>query len=304
MNNPAQSAILSKVAFDAYFGKDVRPGKTDATVFRAAYARKTGNVVIGLDPREATLYPMFPSMLLLAKKLTQTIRKILPISMVQEFNHVSMKMYHPGRNDAGTRCPEHTDITFDYDHSAPDWSKNSQMPNTPVVICSFGDDKVLEFLQYEGKGIGRRRYRGDKRKTIRKPLQFYQRHRSVVLLHPDDEAYGEFGGRRKYYWKHRSNTVDRSSGVCFTLMFRSVLPVVEVHRDTNKHVNPEPPKGPRKERMDEKWIDMESESHLKEMNKIVSHISKRMTAYVGDKKSIDCRIKKMDIWINSKLLLV
>jgi len=92
---------------------------------------------------------------------------------------------------------------------------NSQMPNTPVAIVSFGDAKVLEFMK---------RYSRHTKVVTEEVLRFFQTAGAVVMLDPQDEEYDE----KLAHWMHRSYMLDKENGVSMTLMFRVVQKVVAV----------------------------------------------------------------------------
>ena len=223
--NKPRSALMVPASFDTYFGDNIEK-HNNKSVKRFAYAQGSGVRSIGLDPEHAKVHHIFPDL----SSLRDIIKNVLVRYYGErgerdlfdcDINFVSGKGYW---NKKKTNL--HTDIEFDKWHRPR--SNNSQKPNTPVVIVSFGDPKILQFIRYEGLGSG-------------KPvdgvldLKFLQTCGKIIILDPRDEQWDE----KMRWWKHRSELADQNDGVCITLMFRVVKAEVEVQPEDARVVNTE-----------------------------------------------------------------
>ena len=148
MANSAMMALFSPSSFDIYFGDNlVLKGNK---MVRTASAQGSGVNSIGLDPCYAKVHHLFPQLSDLQKLVITAVKQFYADNnefgiFYCEFNHMSVKLYF---NDKKTGW--HVDITQD---KATGKAKpnNSQIPNTPVTVVSFGDAKVLEFMKRYSK---------------------------------------------------------------------------------------------------------------------------------------------------------
>jgi hypothetical protein len=92
---------------------------------------------------------------------------------------------------------------------------NTQIPGTPIVILTFGDDKTLRFQKF-----------GSNKKLNIPELVFQQKHGSQFLLDPRDEKTDEMGE----YWKHMSE-MNKDKSITFSFTFRSIAATIEVTED-------------------------------------------------------------------------
>lgn len=240
-NNPAKPALFAPSSFNIYFGDNIGPPvKRGRQIVRAAYATNSGASSIGLDPRHATLNYMFPALSNLRDMVRERVKKHFASSLPNincDFNHVSVKVYFKGN-----KTKEHTDIEFNRKHTEPKVG-NSQVPSTPVVMVSLGDDKYLHFSEYwgEGKGV---------KVSPQKSKKFLQQSRSMFILDPRDEELND----KCTFWKHKSDQINKHDEVTITLMFRVVQATVLVHSDNGLLVNPKVPgTGVKKKQFDKGW---------------------------------------------------
>jgi len=177
MANPAMMALFSPSSFDIYFGDNLL--LKGNKMVRTACAQ--GSVVnsIGLDPRYAKIHHLFPQLSDLQKLVITAVKQFYTDNnefgiFYCELNHVSVKLCF---NDKKTGW--HVDVTQD---KATGKAKpnNSQMPNTPVAIVSFGDAKVLEFMKRSSR---------HNKVVPEEVLRFFQTTGTVVTLDPRDEEH-------------------------------------------------------------------------------------------------------------------
>ena len=202
--NAAKPALLSKPSFNIYFGDNLdKPSISE--VVRSGYATGSGQGTIGLDPRFKTLRHIFPKLSRLRDLMRLQVQRHyeeMGMNVNCEFNHVSVKIYFDGKTTEA-----HTDISFDDKHRPT--PNNSQLPGTPVVIATIGDNKLLQFHEY---------FRTDSGNVVKgtRKLTFLQKSGSIILLdHRDEEL-----NNHRMFWKHSSKLVDEKTGCCISLMFR------------------------------------------------------------------------------------
>lgn len=238
LNNPGKSALLANVAFDIYFGDDLKD-LGDGKILRSAYGTGSGQSTIGLDPRQKRIHALFPQLSDLRQSIIQRVKnhyldKNCDLAKNCQFNHVSCKLYFHKKI---TR--PHTDIQFDKGHHQPT-SNNSQQPMTPVVIVTFGDSKILQFQKYCA---------GGEASVPEVTVPFVQNSGCLFLLDPRDE----YMDAKMEYWKHCSSLLNLNQDVSMSLMFRVVQATVEVHKD-GKLVDPVVwGTGAKERQLDEGW---------------------------------------------------
>jgi len=212
MANPAMMALFSPSSFDIYFGDNLL--LKGNKMVRTAYAQGSGVNSIGLDPRYAKVHHLFPQLSDLRKLVIAAVKQFYADNnefglFFCEFNHVSVKLYFNNKKTGW-----HVDVTQDK-ATRKAKTNNSQMPNTPVAIVTFGDAKVLEFMK---------RYSKNSKVVPEEVLRFFQTTGTVVILDPRDEEYDQ----KLAHWMHRSYLLDKEDGVSIALMFRVVQKWVTV----------------------------------------------------------------------------
>ena len=206
LNNPANMALFSPSSFDIYFGENLV--KKNKDVMRTAYAQGSGVNSIGLDPRYAKVHHLFPDLSALRDMVVDAVKQFYADRnefgiFYCQFNHVSVKLYFCNK-----KTGFHTDVTHDRITGVAK-ANNSQQPKTPVAIVSFGDVKMLEFMKHYSDG----------RKVLPPELlQFLQTTGKMIILDPRDEEFDS----KMTHWMHRSQMIDKKTGVSMTLMFRVV----------------------------------------------------------------------------------
>lgn len=221
----AAPAFLVPSSLNIYYGRNIRVSKHKHYVVRTAYALGTGTTSIGIYPKQWRLLHMFPDMERLANIVRDEVKKIYP-DLDCNFNQCSIKIYFDGKvtND-------HTDITFDDNHHGPDSNIiNSQKPNTPVAICTIGDQKIYRLRRYTGRGKGTP-------KDIHKDINMLQKNHSLLAAHPADEELNTWSDSYNFWLKHSSRLVD-STGTAMSIIFRVTQVKALVDTRTNRLINP------------------------------------------------------------------
>lgn len=229
LNNPAQSAMMANASLNIYFGVDLEH-QPDNVIRRTAYGVGSGTSSIGLNPKTMCVYRVFNKLNRLMDLATRWVHQdpVRKQAMSgRSFNFCSVKVYYTTVDEKGKNHVKdtnwHSDVTFD--QNGKPHENNSQVPGSPVAICTFGDDKLLEFRRHETKEI------------FEKESYIYlgQTNGSFFVLDGRDE---KPSGRVR--WWHRSRMANRTDAeaVCFSFMFRLVQKDVRVHKVTNTLVDP------------------------------------------------------------------
>jgi hypothetical protein len=227
VNNEARSAKLAPAAFNFYYGINTENTEDPTTVNRAAYGLGSGATSIGLDPRTMRLNPFNTELM----NLRDRIHKILikdptwkAAMKGKSLNSCSAKMYYWIVNEAGKDVRKdvkyHVDVTRN-SNGVPD-KNNSQVPDTPVVIVTFGDEKRFNM----------RRHYSASEVVHNSKVEFRQKSATVIVLDGRDEQV-----RNGIHWRHTSRAGDNKDDVTFSFMFRVVQMQQEVRLDDATLVN-------------------------------------------------------------------
>jgi hypothetical protein len=229
VNNEARSAKLAPAAFNVYFGANTSETDNPNTVKRAAYAFGSGATSIGLDPRTMRLNPLFPDLIELAKKATEIVnrdplwRKAMGGKV---YNACSVKIYYWTRRDNAQRTLVHKTVDWHVDvtrdKAGTPQKNNSQVPNTPVAILTYGNEKRFKM----------RKHRSPNSFLKSTAVEFRQKSGYMMVLDGGDEQI--VNGQ---HWRHMSQAGDDQSGITFSFLFRVVRMEVEVNLDDNTLVS-------------------------------------------------------------------
>lgn len=264
--NKARPALFAPSAFNIYFGENA--GYEKNRLVRYQYGSCTGNCSIGLDPRHLTIFPLFPELNDLRNLVRDRCKRHFAErpDVCCDFNQVSIKLYYHGKV-----LKLHTDLDFDELHLDVIDKNNSQLPMSTVALCTLGDDKVLQFVAFEGGGTG---------KPVKgtKPVAFTQKNFSCIVLDPSDEYLDCLGK----FWKHESFLVDKKQGVCMTLAFRVVKTSAAVYAKNNKLVDKTVPgTGKKRKQFDDGWelIRENHDEYNKKKTETLLHIRNVLGKY-------------------------
>lgn len=219
VNNGAGAAKLAPAAFNFYYGANMGKTGDPKTVRRAAYGFGSGATSIGLDPRTMRLNPFFTELL----DLTQRMEKLLRMDPQWKkalgkntLNSCAAKAYYWTKNEAGKNVRKAVNYHVDVNRNAagiPD-SNNSQVPDTPVVMVSFGDEKIFRM----------RRHTSSTTTIPDSEVEFRQTSGTILVLDGRDEQVRDDGT----HWRHMSKAGDNPDDVTFSFMFRAVQMEKEV----------------------------------------------------------------------------
>ena len=218
MNNPPMQQILSKFSPNLYYGGDYKIGQSVDSrqiVHRMAYATGSGSRSICLEPDKFQVKKFVDEHSSLISIITSIHtryckQKSIHIPTNFKINAISIKTY---RLNQVTRL--HRDVL--YDSQGKPLKNNSQVPETPSIFLSIGDDKELLFELDD--------------KSHRK--LFTQKNILVFVLDPRDEMLNDSGR----YWKH-SASLKENDGSAISFVFRMVKNHVHVYTDNDCLVNP------------------------------------------------------------------
>jgi hypothetical protein len=229
VNNVPRSAKLAPAAFNVYFGANTSKTNNPNTVKRAAYAFGSGATSIGLDPRTMRLNPLFPDLIKLAKKATEIVnrdphrRKAMGGKV---YNACSVKIYYWTRRDNKDKTlvqktvDWHVDVTRD--KAGNPRANNSQVPETPVAILTYGTEKRFKM----------RKHRSPTSFLKSTAVEFRQKSGYMMVLDARDEKI--VGGQ---HWRHMSEAGDDKDGITFSFLFRVVQMEAEVYLHDNTLVD-------------------------------------------------------------------
>ena len=233
---PVNPAWTSKPSFNVYLGQDL--DDQGQTVLRTAYAVGSGASSIGLDPKALKIYSIqkHREVQVLLDHANRFLKDEYkgPNMENKFFNFVSVKIYLTFRDKNGKLVRKttewHVDVT--HNHSTREaMPNNSQEPNTPVLIWTFGDDKELVY---------RRGYSSKKAHRKSKELYFLQNCGSMFLMEGLDEVPSDDGT----CWYHMSRPLNTGNekmekeGITWSFQFRRVAASVLVNKSDNKLANP------------------------------------------------------------------
>jgi len=198
----ARSAKMAYPSVNVYFGRNCGE-PTDGVVERFAYATGTGTSTIGLDPHTIRFNPFLD--------VFDQILDRLPGVSSSDYNAVSGKIYYPLKNGVTTTRIKDTKLHVDVIYKSKDVpaADNSQVPGTPVLILTFGGEKLLYFCH------GRSTQNTEKQTEF----SFLQNDSHGFYLDGADENPNDEGMR----WFHRSTMhPDNRKGMVISFMFRQV----------------------------------------------------------------------------------
>jgi hypothetical protein len=212
-----------------YFGRD-KGRKREGTVHRFAYATGSGTNTIGINPTELRIYPWCVELDELWKAVLLSLPKWMK---AVPWNAVSCKFYDcyqeswkngpAASNKKHVHCGLHRDVQWKIDGRVADDS--SQIPGTPVLICSFGGKKMLWFKK---KIRGLLPADGG---TVEDFTKFLQSESSCIILHPSDEKWCKRPDNLYQTFLHHTKFDEKLCGndqMIATIMFRCVRKTVRV----------------------------------------------------------------------------
>jgi len=208
----AHSAKTAHPSFNIYFGRNAGEER-NGVVERCAHGTGTGTSTIGLDPHTMRFnhcLPAFDRILDKIPGVKKEEKKAVTVASAKL--HCAVGKGVKARRAKSTG--RHTDVLFD---SRDKPSKgNSQVPGSPVVMCTFGGRKHLHFTQGECKS------------RIREGVEFPFVQNDNCGFHLDGAD--ENPNDEKLRWLHRSKMhPDNRKGMVISSMFRQVRSVVKVN---------------------------------------------------------------------------
>ena len=201
-SSQAHSAKMAYPSFNVYFGRNFGEA-SNGVVERFAYGTGTGTQTIGLDPQTMRFNPYLDV-------FDKIVEKIPGVDN-RSFNAVSVKIYYGLRKGVKTTRTKQTKRHVDVNYHAKDKpaAENSQEPGSPVLILTFGGDKLLYF------SLGKSTHNIQQETEF----SFLQNDSHGIYLDGADENPNDEGVR----WFHRSTMHPKNrGGVVISFMFRRV----------------------------------------------------------------------------------
>jgi hypothetical protein len=242
-SNATMPASTRPAAIDIYYGVEV--GKTDPTrglVNRYAYASGSGANSIRPDPKDLKIHLMGPDLVLAAKYLMDHLKTKMDLPATLAFNSVSAKLYYGssiisqfeelnGLSWSGKHTGLHSDVIYDNNGNAKDERFNSQVPGTPVVICTAFDSRRFIMQLHSRKSANN--------KTPVHPSLIFEfvldSGMFIVLVGEDEKPKTRtISGKKqieKAHWRHKVPHVEKDS-LSVSFMFRVVQNIATVHANT------------------------------------------------------------------------
>jgi len=219
LNNPAKPSYFCASALDLCYGDNVSH-TDDGAIMRKSYGvlSSRAQASIGLDPFNNKIRHMFGTLNDLRNVMTEHVKRHYNDQGIEvncNFNAASIKIYFNGM-----KVREHTDVKFNKTHDNIS-EQNSLLPDTPIVIMSVGDPKVLEFKEYEHTI-------DNNRKMGTRTVAFVQEHGTVIILDHRDEKLN----KERKFWTHSSRLVDGKNGCAMTIILRVIGKEKKVHHNT------------------------------------------------------------------------
>ena len=153
LNNPASLNILRPAVLRQYYGKNLLMNTVlQNQIKRYTYGSGSGTSSVGMDKYNFVTRPMGPSMEILSSDihtfLTQNKKhfNLETVDMTHQFNHCSVILYYAGDGlKKSAKLGFHSDCVYSTQNGTFVSSANSQVINTPTVIYSLGDSRVLNW---------------------------------------------------------------------------------------------------------------------------------------------------------------
>ena len=146
----------------------------------------------------------------------------------RQFDSCSIKVYYWTQRPAGNWIQKKVDWHVDVSRNADGipYTNNSQVPETPVVILTFGHTKTLEMRKHTSPTTFQET----------STVHFQQGNASVFVLDGRDERV-----RNGYHYRHKSratgNAKNNSHEITFSFLFRITQMMHEVNVNDNTLVN-------------------------------------------------------------------
>ena len=128
--------------------------------YRYAYGSGTGISSVGMDPSNFVTRPFTPSLDIIARELHLLINSnvlffnLESVNTSLKFNHCSILIYYAG-SDLKTESTlgMHCDCVYSVKDGSFTKNANSQVENTPAVIYTLGDSRILKWRKRTTKLI-------------------------------------------------------------------------------------------------------------------------------------------------------
>lgn len=224
-HNRAKPAFTSQPSVNVYFARNLAHHNDDFEMERTAYGTGSGTNSIGLDQRTMRIYAFFPKLI----DLIASVKKIVTQQTIYkdfDINFVSVKVYYWVKNEKGKWVKKNTEWHCDVERDKYGRVKknNSQLPGSPVLILTYGDNKSLVFRRHSTK----------EEYDSQSEIEIPQQSGSLFILDPRDEE----RDREGMHWRHMSTSNQNEHGVTFSFMFRTVQATTRVNCFTNTIVDP------------------------------------------------------------------
>ena len=189
MNNPPMLNLNRPAVIRQYFGK---VNTVSNNRFTYGASKSLGSISVGTDPHNFITRKMTNHMTLVSNSLTkllQTNRHKLNLNdcdIDNPFNHCTVLLYFADDNDKRTSSMGyHSDCTYRLNDGKFDFTRNSQVINTPTVVYTLGDNRSLNWKRRHRVKGGKGRNVWNVDKTWSASYDLHDS--SVTIINPKDE---------------------------------------------------------------------------------------------------------------------
>ena len=190
LNNSECLNIYRPAVLRQYFGREV--SRTAKNVKRYTYGSGSGTSSVGMDPRNFVTRSLSVGMICMIEDLhntlcnNMTLLNMEGVDLSTKFNHCTVLIYYAGEGlKKSTSLGYHTDCVYSPVTGEYMTKLNSQKENTPAVIYSIGDKRILNWRcrSVSTNENGRKVWKQHNDNT----LTFELDSDTMTIIHPDDE---------------------------------------------------------------------------------------------------------------------
>ena len=228
LNNPPMLNILRPAVLRQYYGLDVEEVKDEKNgIDRYTYGSGTGTSTVGIDPNNFVTREMTEDMKLMSIELKKLLLKNKSYFKLDDanldlpFNHCTVLMYYAGDSlKSNAKLGMHSDCVYSAQNGTYIHKDNSQVQNTPTVVYSLGDTRLLHWNRRKRISSinGRTIWESDEEFKTTYPLSTD----SVTIVNTLDEdpEYTSLDGS-KYQYQHGDVNVNKDQ-LSIGIVFRTV----------------------------------------------------------------------------------
>jgi len=238
LNNTKNLNTLRPAVLRQYFGDDVDViSKSQKFVRRYTYGFGSGTSSVGMDPLNFVTRKMTPEMKYIGRNLHQLLIKnrslfnLDGVNLEQCFNHCTVISYYAsGDLKKQSSLGMHTDCVYSPRDGKFTKKMNSQVENTPAVIYSVGDKRLLH---------SKKRYMSETgvwKDDESFGTSYHLNSDTATIINPlDEDPLSRKNISEHAQYQHGGVKVNGTK-LCFGLVFRVVSSEESYHLENNKMI--------------------------------------------------------------------